>query len=60
MLWQPVQWNMFRHVLQFPVWCFLRQMMGQMGYQNLYFENSTHKYFTREHMQVLIKKKKKS
>lgn len=33
------------------------QMTGQMGYQKLYFENSTYKYYVREHMQVLIQKK---
>lgn len=26
---------------------------GQMGYQMLYFENSTYKYYVRKHMQVL-------
>lgn len=28
-------------------------MTGQMGYQKLYFENSTYKYYVRKHMQVL-------
>lgn len=32
------------------------QMTGRMGYQKLYFENSTYKYYVREHMQVLIQK----
>lgn len=29
-----------------------------MGYQKLYFENSTYKYYVRKHMQVLIIQKK--
>lgn len=32
------------------------QMTGQVGYQKLYFENSTYKYYVRKHMQVLIQK----
>lgn len=31
---------------------------GQMGYQKLYFENSTYKYYIRKHMQVLKIQKK--
>lgn len=33
-------------------------MTGQMGYQKLYFENSTYKYYVRKHMQVLKIQKK--
>lgn len=27
-----------------------QENVGGMGYQNLYFENSTHKYYTRKQM----------